>query len=134
MEWWRWTAQGWRTLGHAGKLAVLLIAAFPTFIGIGLLDQAVEPWWAKRQQAQRQEELRERLKTVGADATLAGGLLYNAWKQCRVIGVPDIDSCAKQTGPLLQEQAAATVAEGSVPRARCQVLPRNFESLWLAAR
>jgi hypothetical protein len=90
------------------KMFVLTVVILVLLMGAGAVGDS--GWWKHRREAQRQEKLQERLRTVGADATVTGSLLYGAWKQCRVIGYQDIEACSKQSGPLIREQAAAAAA------------------------
>jgi hypothetical protein len=105
MEW-------WRLLNGQNKVAVCVIATFLALVGASALQGS--GWWKQRQEAKRLEEQEQHRKAMGTSATFASAFLLAAWKQCTVIGVQDIDACAKQTGPLLQEQTAASVAAEAV--------------------
>ena len=100
----------WKSLSLSGRIPIVVMAAAFALAALGAFDGRLETWWAQRQATKLAEQQQEQLKAVGTDATIAGGMLYSAWKQCHVIGIEDVDACAKQAGPLLQEQTAATSA------------------------
>ena len=86
------------------------IAAFALILGIVLWPQYQD--WSKRHDAEEHErEQKEQLANVGTDATVTAGLLWSAYKGCRVIGIVDMATCAQHTGPLLQEQVTPPIAK-----------------------
>ena len=100
----------WKSLSLSGRIPIAAMVAVVALAALGAFDGRIETWWAERQATKLAEQQQEQLNAVGTDATIAGGMLYSAWKQCHVIGIEDVDACAKQAGPLLQEQTAATSA------------------------
>jgi hypothetical protein len=55
-------------------------------------------------------EKRAALERVGTDASMAGSMLWGAYKACTKIGIPNMQTCAKYEGTLLQEKAAPLLA------------------------
>ncbi|AOS81404.1 hypothetical protein Q5W_21835 [Hydrogenophaga sp. PBC] len=84
---------------------MLLILAFA--FGPGLFDD-----W---QQRQAEERLDADRRSVDHDASVAGMMLMNAWRDCRDIGiVNDMERCATYEGKLIQEQSAPILAKMAI--------------------
>lgn len=61
------------------------------------------------------EEKRQKAsESIGITASITAALLVSSARSCQVIGVPNVDQCAKTNGTLLAEQSAQTKANFAV--------------------
>lgn len=85
-------------------VALLLFFAYPVY----------QSWAKERAVKVAEQERKAAMDRVGTDASIAGSMLWGAYKACARIGIPDIAKCAKYEGVLLQEKAAPVLAQLAV--------------------
>ena len=61
-----------------------------------------------------EEKKQKASESIGVIASVAASFLISAARSCRVVGVPDIEQCAKIKGTLLAEQSAQIEANLAV--------------------
>jgi hypothetical protein len=73
-------------------------------------------YWESTAPERLREENRKEKESVGAVASVAGNIWASAYLACRRIGVADVNKCAEWKGPLIDDAAAATLADAAVRR------------------
>jgi hypothetical protein len=85
------------------KVAAMILA-------IAIFPSLYDDWSASRSA----EKLKSDRDEVGTQASIAGMMLFNAWKSCTQIGISDISTCSRHEGQLLQEKPASLLAKTAV--------------------
>lgn len=99
------TVNGFMLLLRKNKIKVAAM-----ILTIAIVPSLYDDWSASRSA----EKLKSDLGEVGTQASIAGMMLFSAWKSCTQIGISDISTCSKHEGQLLQEKAAPLLAKTAV--------------------
>ena len=101
----------WKNLDPRLQTVVPLL--FVTMVVGALAWPDLSEWWTKRQEVKKAEA--DRL-SIGMLASTTATSLLNASASCRLIGFPEIDTCALYDGALPQEQTSRVAANDAVER------------------
>lgn len=61
---------------------------------------------------------RAREDAIGISASIAAGFHTEATRECKIVGIEDLENCAKNTGTLIDEKSARILATASISRTK----------------
>lgn len=73
-------------------------------------------YWESSEPERLREENRKERESLGMEASVAGSIWASAFLACKHIGTADVKKCAEWKGPLIDDVAAATLADAAVKR------------------
>lgn len=97
MELIRTLARNWSKVAFG---ALVLLIAIPVY----------QDWSKQHAVEVAARETKAAIDRVGTDASIAGSMLWGAYKACTKIGIQSMQTCANYEGNLLQEKAAPILA------------------------